>query len=181
MFGSAAAICRTRSTDQFGPERPDELLALLAHALRHDDADAVALEPADQGDADPGVARGRLADGGVGAELAVPFGALDHGQGDAVLDAAAGVEELRLGVDVLVLQAQQGGIPDEVQYVVGEHVRLPWETIGRKRSTQRHLISSNPANTRGRSPQRTQRARRTAATRQEGGTTANGKLQTANL
>ena len=49
--------------DQFAPERPDDLLALLAHVLGHDDDDAVALLHADQGDADAGVARGRLDDG----------------------------------------------------------------------------------------------------------------------
>src|SRR5207244_12481683 len=46
-----------------------------------------------------GVARGRLDDRAAGLELAGPFGLLDHGQPDAVLDAAAGVQLLELGQD----------------------------------------------------------------------------------
>ena len=110
-----------RRQHQLGPQRPDDLLAFLAHSLGHGDADAVAFQASDQGDADAGVAAGRFADDRLGRQASVAFGPFEHGQGHAVLDAPAGVEELRLGVDVLTPQPHQRRVADQIQYVVAPH------------------------------------------------------------
>ena len=50
---------------------------------------------------------------------------LDHGQGRAVLDGTAGIEIFQLDVDlhlrmgIEAVQADNGGLPDELQYVIG--------------------------------------------------------------
>ena len=76
-----------------------QLGALCGHVFGHHHGDAVALEAADHRQRDAGVARGRLQDGAAGADFAVGFGALNHFEGNAVLDAAGGVLSLQLGVD----------------------------------------------------------------------------------
>ena len=73
----------------------------------------------------PGVARGRLDDRAARLQPALPLGRLDHGQGRAVLDAAAGVEVLELGQEMAgniaagPVQRQQRGLADEVQKAIG--------------------------------------------------------------
>ena len=70
---------------------------LLASAVAHHDLQAVALLDGHQRQPHGGVARGVLDDEVAGLEAAVPLGLLDHVLGDAVLDAARGVDELELG------------------------------------------------------------------------------------
>ena len=65
----------------------------------HDEDAAVALERGRDGQAVAGVAARRLDDGAARLEQPGPLGGLDHGQPDAVLDRAAGVEHLELGQD----------------------------------------------------------------------------------
>ena len=65
-----------------------------------------------------GVAAGGLDDGGTGNKDALFLGIFDHGQGDAVLDAAAGIEILHLGQDTGALALKgtdfyQGRTPDQ--------------------------------------------------------------------
>jgi len=114
-----------RGQHQVGPERLDEFLALLAHPLGHDDANLVAFEAADEGHADARVPGGGLEEDGVGVEFSVAFGAFDHRQGHAVLDAAARIQELGLQEDEFVLQPDDRRVADEVQDIVRQH-GAPW-------------------------------------------------------
>jgi hypothetical protein len=97
--------------DQFRSERADDLLAFLAHALGHDDLHLVALQAADQRDADARVATGRFDDDRVGFQASVAFRPFEHGQGHAVLDRAARVQELGFGENRLRAQADSGVLP----------------------------------------------------------------------
>ena len=101
------------------------LLRSMAGGLGHGQEQAVALDGAHQGQADAGVAAGGFEDGLIRGELACGFRRLDHGQGRAVLDGAAGVEvfqfdvDLHPGMGVEAVQAHDGGLPDEFQNRVG--------------------------------------------------------------
>jgi len=112
---------RIRRRDQLGAQRLDQLFPLFAHSLRHHNPHFVALEPADQGHADPGVSRGGLDDNRIRAKPAVALGPLEHGPGNTVLDDPAGVEELRLGINPLPFESQERRVPDQIQNVVGQH------------------------------------------------------------
>jgi hypothetical protein len=101
-----------RGEHQVGAQAADQLFALLAHVFRHDDADLITLEPSDQRDADAGVAGGGFDDDRIGPQPAIALGTFDHGQRDTVLDAAAGIEELGLGKDGLVLETDQRCMAD---------------------------------------------------------------------
>ena len=61
--------------------------------------DAVALGGGYGGEAYAGIAGGRLDDDAAGLELALGLGVLYHGLGDAVLDAAGGIEVFQLYED----------------------------------------------------------------------------------
>jgi hypothetical protein len=98
--------------------------ALVAHGLGHDEAAAVAARRADHRQRDAGVAGGGFDDDGVGADLAGPFGRLDHRQADPVLDAVGRTVELELGEEVgaralaQAPDAHQRGITDQFSDVV---------------------------------------------------------------
>ena len=84
----------------------------------------VALDRADQREADAGVARGRLDDDRAGPEDAARLGVLDHRQGDAVLDAAARVLALELDPDLDArveepVDAEVGRVADGVEDGLG--------------------------------------------------------------
>jgi hypothetical protein len=105
-----------------------QLAPFDAHGFWHGEAQAVAAGGADKGQADAGVAAGGLHDQGFRPNLSLPFGRLDHGPGDAVLDASQGIEKLELGqdfgpgADQGVVQAHQGGAADGgVDAVVDGH------------------------------------------------------------
>ena len=87
-----------------------QVAAFDRHAFRHDQDQLVALHRGHHGQADAGVARGRLNDGATGLQVAIRFGSLDHGQRDAVLDGAAGVRAF--GLDPNVGVGEQVGHPD---------------------------------------------------------------------
>jgi hypothetical protein len=74
--------------------------ALDAHAVGHHQDEFVALDGGHHGQADAGVARGRLDDGAARLQRAASLGVFDHGQRNAVLDRAAGVAALGLDPDV---------------------------------------------------------------------------------
>ena len=84
----------------------------------------VAAGGAGEGQADAGVAAGRLDDGGVLVDLAVALGGVDHGHADAVLDRPERVEVLqlgdhgRLGVADHAAQADQRRVADGLGDVV---------------------------------------------------------------
>ena len=111
---------RHRAHDHVGAvglQQPD----LLGRHLvgDHEDA-AVAPLGRHDGQAHAGVAGGGLDDGAAGPEQALVLGPGDHGQGGAVLDAAAGVEHLQLGRHRAgqplghPVQPQEGRVADQV-------------------------------------------------------------------
>ena len=93
------------SQDQLRAVGLHQLAALDGHALGHDDDNAVAAGGRDGGQADAGIAGGRLNDDGAGLQLAGGFGVVDHLLCDAVLDGAGGIEVFQLGEN-LGLQVQ---------------------------------------------------------------------------
>ena len=96
VLGMALADVRAGHA-HLGAQRLEVEDLFLAHLVGHDDDQAVALLSGDQGEAEAGVAGGRLDDGAAGLEHAVVLGRLDHRQADAVLDRAARVLQLELG------------------------------------------------------------------------------------
>jgi hypothetical protein len=85
---------------QLGSQMPQQFLALDAHGLRHGEAQPVSAGCTDKGQSDAGVAAGGLHDQGVGPQRSVFFRIVDHGCGDAVLDAAQGIEKFKFGDDL---------------------------------------------------------------------------------
>jgi len=111
------------SSDLLGLEQQ---LALAAHGFGHDEGALDAPGGADHGQADAGVARGGLDDDGVGADFAGLLGGVEHGHGDAVLDAVARVHEFQLDhhggrqAGGEVVELDQGGIADQFGDIVGD-------------------------------------------------------------
>ena len=71
---------------------------LAAHLVGQNEDAAIALDGGDHGEAEAGVAGGGFDDGAARPQPAAPLGFGDHGQADAVLDAAGRVQRLDLGV-----------------------------------------------------------------------------------
>ena len=105
--------------DQFGTIGPQQQPAFAAHRLGHHEGTLVAARRAHHGEADAGIARGRLEDDRIGPDQAGLLGSVDHRGRDAVLDAVGGVEEFELegdGSEAVTGQAvefHQRGIADE--------------------------------------------------------------------
>ncbi|CAM5647137.1 hypothetical protein SHIRM173S_03788 [Streptomyces hirsutus] len=107
-------VHRGRADDHFGPVRPQHVDLVQGDLVgAHEDA-LVPLLLGHDGQADTGVAAGRLDDGAARLQLSALLRRLDHAQGDAVLHRATGVEVLHLGQD---------GRPDAVGDVVEPHER----------------------------------------------------------
>jgi len=79
--------------DEFGPQRPQQLLVLIAHQFRHANDDAVAFEPADVGQGNARIATAGLDNGPAWDDAARALGVLKHIQCGPVLQ-AVGVEHL---------------------------------------------------------------------------------------
>ena len=84
--------------------------------------DLVALQRADHGVGDAGIAAGGVEQGAVVGQPAGPLAIQDHVQPGAVFHRPAGIEELRLGVDfdarklrIQLRQAQQRRVADLIQ------------------------------------------------------------------
>ena len=90
---------RGRADHHLGPVGAQHVLLVLADLVRADEDAAVAALLGDQGEADAGVAAGRLDDGAAGLQRPGLLGGRDHLHRDAVLDRAARVEVLDLGQD----------------------------------------------------------------------------------
>ncbi len=109
---------------EFGPHALEDAFALQAGGLGHGQEQAIALDGAHHGQTDAGVAAGGFDDGLLRGQLAGGFRGLDHGQGRAVLDGTAGIEIFQLDVDlhlrmgIEAVQTDNGGLPDELQYVI---------------------------------------------------------------
>ena len=85
-----------RADDDLGAVRLEHVALVLADLVRADEDALVALGLGHHGQADAGVAGGRLDDGAAGLELAGRLRRLDHPGGDPVLHGAARVEVLDL-------------------------------------------------------------------------------------
>jgi hypothetical protein len=90
---------RAAADDHLGAVRAQDVGLLLGRAVGHDNHHPVAALPADDRQADPGIARRGLDDGAAGAEQPVALGRLDHRPRGPVLDAPAHAVELGLRVD----------------------------------------------------------------------------------
>lgn len=121
--GAVGALAGGREDDP-AAERLDHTAALDGNRFAHDDDDLIALDRADHGEADAGVAAGGLDDGFAGRQAAVRLRLLNHAQSDAVLDAAGRVKALQLGenLDVWVgghmVDGDERRIADGVEHVV---------------------------------------------------------------
>src|SRR5262249_31605491 len=87
-----------RGDDDLGTVCLEQQDLLGGHLVGQYENAAVPLNGGDHGQADAGVAGGGLDDGAAGAQQPAALGLGDHGDGDAVLDAAAWVERLHLDV-----------------------------------------------------------------------------------
>src|SRR5579884_3343022 len=85
---------RAGGQHQFGPVGANGLFALLAHPLRHDDDDGIALCRADTGRGNAGIAGSAFNDGHAGPQVAAPLGLRDQEGQNTVFDAATGVKIL---------------------------------------------------------------------------------------
>src|SRR5690606_11159388 len=92
--------------DDLGAEEAHQLAPLDAEALRHDDDQRVALLGADHGEADAGVAAGRLDHRLARLQQTAALGVLDDTEGEAVLYRSHRVEGLEFGVEVAPLWRQ---------------------------------------------------------------------------
>ena len=91
LFGGSDRSFHTfggRGQHQLGAEVFEHHAALHAHGLRHGQDQLQSLGGADEGQAEAGVAAGRLDDDRVVLDQAVFDACLDHCHGDAALDAA---------------------------------------------------------------------------------------------
>ncbi len=102
-----------RGEPQLGAESSHELLALLAHVLRHVDDHRVTELPRHHRHGDAGVPGRRLDDRVAGQKIAALAGAREDELRDPVLDAAARVGALEFDPDPVDLA--QRSIADEVQ------------------------------------------------------------------
>ena len=125
LFDGAVGPQVGRGQEEFGAHALEDAFALQAGGLGHGQEQAIALDGAHHGQTDAGIAAGGFDDGLLRGQLACGLRRLDHGQGRAVLDGTAGIEifqldvnlHLRMGIEAV--QADNGGLPDELQYVIG--------------------------------------------------------------
>ena len=99
--------------DDLGAVGLEQADLLGAHLVGQDEDAAVALDGGDHGQADAGVAGGRLNDGAARPQPAAALRLGDHGHADAVLHAAAGVEGLDLDVDARLQPFRETAQPDQ--------------------------------------------------------------------
>jgi hypothetical protein len=113
-----------------GRRRDDDLRAvraqhrdlLLAHLVGHDEDAAVAAQRRRDREPHARVPRGRLHDRPAGPQPTVPLGGLDHGEPDAVLHGAAGIQVLELREELPgnvagePLEAHDRRAPDELEH-----------------------------------------------------------------
>ncbi|MNT42415.1 hypothetical protein D3C72_1788340 [compost metagenome] len=118
VLGMALAHVRARGV-HFGAQGFQVQHFFRRHLVGHDENHAVALDAADQRQADAGIAGRRLDDGAARLQAAVRFGRLDDGQSDAVLDGTAWI--LRFQFQEQLAQARiepghfdQRGIADQL-------------------------------------------------------------------
>ena len=122
--GGVHALCDAGANVAIVVDEPDfrpvvlhELLALLAHRVRHDQDGVIPADCPHQRQADALVAAGGLNDDGVGADEAVLLRLVDHVQSGAGLDGTTHVQPLVLHQHLGGVlahhtgQAYHGGVP----------------------------------------------------------------------
>ncbi len=97
MFGLEYGTAGT--SYQFGPAEAQHVFLFLALRLRNDNQCAVTARIGDQGQADAGIAGGRLDDESAGAQFAALFRLHDHLPAGAIFHRAARVHEFGLAED----------------------------------------------------------------------------------
>src|SRR2546421_5850558 len=85
--------------DEVGPVGAHDLLALVAHALGHDDRAAIAFDGSHERAGDPGIPGRALEHAHAPAQIAPGLGAVEHVQINTVFEAAGGAVPLELHVD----------------------------------------------------------------------------------
>jgi hypothetical protein len=88
-----------RREDEVGAVGAHDLLALIAHALRHDDRAAITLHRGDERARDACVSGRAFEHAHAGLQVAPRLGLLEHVQVDAILEAAARSVPLELEID----------------------------------------------------------------------------------
>ena len=122
LSNAAAHALGARGQYELGAVGRQQLATLYAHGLGHREDEVITLHGRYPCQAYAGIAAGGLDDGGSRREQFRCLGCLDHGQGDTVFHAAAGIETLDFGqqtcVQVLgrlyIAQLQQRGVTDEL-------------------------------------------------------------------
>ena len=113
---------------QPGAQCGEQVAPLQAHGLGHGEDDLIALDGGDIAQAHAGVAAGGLHDNGARLEQTLGLRVLNHVLGGPVLGGGKGIEALQLGQQgggqvvggFVPLQAEQGGVADEVHKGVGD-------------------------------------------------------------
>lgn len=122
----AVPSCAGGGADDLSAERLQDGHLFWAHLLGQSDDGLVALDGSHEREANTSVARGGLDQSVAGLDAALPLSSLDHAEGNAVLDGAASVEGLNLGVDGgldperlgNLVQAHEGRVADLLRHVV---------------------------------------------------------------
>src|SRR5712691_40578 len=115
-----------RDEPQIDAAQEQHVLFFLALRLGHDDDGAVAARIADKRKTDPGIAGGALDDDPARPKEPALLGVLDDVERRAVLDRAAGVEELSLAEDRATgllrgaAQLDQGGVADRADKAIAD-------------------------------------------------------------
>src|SRR5258708_3861596 len=81
----------------------EHLAALLRHIIGHNSSKAVALDASNHGQGDTGIAAGWFQEDRTGRKFTSGLSLLDHLFGDAILDAAGGIDSLQLGKNLHAL------------------------------------------------------------------------------
>ena len=126
LGNSALHALGTVGQDNFCPVCLQKVAAFHGHGLRHGENSPVATGCRYAGQADAGIAAGRLDDDGILGELALGLSLLNHSLGDTVLDTACRVEIFQLYQDISlqavcldeVVGAEQRGTSDKFCYTV---------------------------------------------------------------
>ena len=115
-----------REENDFCAEPAEQMSSLDAGALAHEDAHAIATRGADHGEGDARVAAGAFEDDGTRPEQPPLLGVSNHTPGKTILDAAAGVQELALGIQRYAfcpeMERDQRRVADERKHRSGEWV-----------------------------------------------------------
>ena len=112
--------------DQLGPVRLEDALSLRTEVRRHAEGHSVSLRGADHRERDPGVPGGRVQEDPI-LRQAGPLGGPQHSERGAVLDAATGIAEFRLGIHLHLgrhmgrqsIESEERRVADEVRNARG--------------------------------------------------------------